>query len=228
MKKELKTILYIAFFVIFLVAAGFAYNFLAERYKPENRFSKDTIPQTQNQEPDTSKPAVTVAPNSNDTQTPNITTASPSSSPEDTDKRVKAPDFTVYDRDGHEVKLSDFLGTPVVLNFWASWCPPCVSEMPDFDKVAKEYPDDVLQFLMVDLVDGQRETVETGSKFVDEKGFGFKVLYATQPDAAYTYGVRSIPTTYLIDAEGYIVTGAEGALDEEILRLGISMILEDE
>lgn len=224
MKKELKTILYIAGFIVFLVAAGFAYNYLAERYKPENRFSN----QAQNQEPDTAKPSATTAPNSNDNQPSNTATTSPSPSPEETDNRVKAPDFTVYDRDGQEVKLSDFLGTPVVLNFWASWCPPCVSEMPGFDKVAKEYPEDELQFLMVDLVDGQRETVETGKKYVDDQGFSLKVLFDTQQDAAYTYGIRSIPTTFLIDSEGYIVTGAEGALDEETLKLGISMILEDE
>ena len=70
---------------------------------------------------------------------------------------VPAPDFIVYDAEGTAFRLSDFKGKPVVVNFWASWCPPCRSEMPHFDQVYSEVKDDVM-FMMVDLVDGQRET----------------------------------------------------------------------
>ena len=81
------------------------------------------------------------------------------------DEKQLAPDFTVYDKDGNPVQLSDFRGKPVVLNFWASWCGPCKSEMPDFDKKAAEMAGDVT-FLMVNLTDGYQETVESASAFV--------------------------------------------------------------
>ena len=68
-----------------------------------------------------------------------------------------APDFTVYDSQGTAVRLSDYRGTPVVLNFWASWCGPCQREMPDFDAVYQQLGEEV-QFLMVNVTDGSRET----------------------------------------------------------------------
>ena len=136
--------------------------------------------------------------------------------------KIAAPDFTVYDLDGNEVKLSDFLGKPVVLNFWASWCGPCKMEMPDFEEKYKELGDDV-QFLMINLTDG-RETVEIASAFIEGQGYTFPVLYDTASEAAYTYGVYSIPTTYFIDAEGYGIAHAPGAIDGETLQKGIDMI----
>lgn len=134
-----------------------------------------------------------------------------------------APDFTVLDEDGAEVKLSDFLGTPVVLNFWASWCPPCKSEMPEFDKVFQELRDDVA-FIMVDLADGQRETVESGKQHVSAQGYSFPVYFDVYGEAAYNYGISSIPTTVFIDKDGYVVTGAIGAINEQTLRTGIGYI----
>lgn len=138
-------------------------------------------------------------------------------------KKVKAPDFTVQDADGNSVKLSDLAGTPVVLNFWASWCPPCKSEMPEFDKVCKELGTDVT-FMMVDLVDGQRETVEKGSEYVAEQGFSFPVYFDAEQEAAYAYGITSIPTTLFIDSEGYIAAGVQGAIDGQTLLKGIGLI----
>lgn len=136
-----------------------------------------------------------------------------------------APDFAVYDIDGNEVRLSDFLGTPVVLNFWASWCPPCKGEMPDFDALYEEYKDRVA-FVMVDLVDGQRETVETGSQHVEDQGFTFPVYYDTEQKADAAYGIMSIPMTLFIDGDGYLVGGYQRAIDREILRAGLDVLLE--
>ena len=134
-----------------------------------------------------------------------------------------APDFTVYDAEGNAVSLSDFIGTPVVVNFWASWCGPCKSEMPDFEEAYQQYGEEI-QFLIVNMTDGSSETVETAKAFIEEQGYTFPVYYDTDIDAAYTYGVSAIPTTYFIGADGSAVAYAQGMLDAATLQKGIDMI----
>lgn len=138
-------------------------------------------------------------------------------------KKTPAPDFTVLDAQGNKVNLSDMKGKPVVLNFWASWCPPCKSEMPHFNEVYKKSKENVV-FMMVDLVDGQRETVAKGQSYVTEQGYSFPVYFDTTQEAANVYQISSIPTTLLIDKDGYVVTGYQGAIDIEKLEKGIELI----
>ncbi len=135
---------------------------------------------------------------------------------------VPAPDFTVYDGDGNAVHLSDYVGKPVVMNFWASWCGPCQMEMPDFQAKHEELGGEV-QFLMINMTGG-RETLDSAQKFIAEQGYTFPVFYDTDSDAAITYGAYSLPTTYFIDAEGNAVAQATGAINGEILQTGIDMI----
>jgi peroxiredoxin len=76
----------------------------------------------------------------------------------------------------------------------------------------------------VDLVDGQRETKETGAQYIEEQGFSFPVYFDVEQEAASAYGILSIPTTLFIDKDGYIVTGVQGAIDAKTLRKGIDLI----
>jgi len=138
--------------------------------------------------------------------------------------RIKAPDFIVEDIEGNDVMLSDMLGKPVVINIWASWCPPCRSEMPDFDKVYSELGDTV-QFMMINAVGARGETKEAGAKYVAGEGFSFPVFFDMDQDAVIAYGIRAFPTSIFIDAEGYIAGAVEGAVNEAALRKGISLIM---
>ena len=135
----------------------------------------------------------------------------------------QAPDFTVTDYDGEEVRLSDYFGKPIVVNFWASWCPPCKAEMPDFEEAYKTHSE--VQFLMVNMTGG-RETLESAKEHVESQGYTFTVLFDTEYSAAYAYYVNSLPATYFIDAEGNLVAYATGMLDAETLEKGIAMIAD--
>ncbi len=136
-----------------------------------------------------------------------------------------APDFTVYDSSGKAVKLSDFAGKGVVLNFWATWCPPCKAELPDFQEQYNRCGDEV-HFLFVNLTDGQYETVATVNGFMEAMGYTFPVYFDLDYDASDTYGVSAIPTTYFINARGKIVSQSRGMIDADALRRGIDSILE--
>ena len=136
-----------------------------------------------------------------------------------------APDFVMYDREGNAHSLSEFEGKPTILNFWASWCGPCKSEMPDLEAAYQEYGDEI-NFVVVNLTDGSTETVETAWAYIESQGYTFPVYYDTALDGANTYGISSIPITFFIDANGDLVTYYLGAMSEDILQQGIGFILE--
>lgn len=205
MTQKMKIVIGAAVFVLFIAGAVVAYNALRGNVSPELILAD--------------QPGSIADPQAESAVTDEATPSEP--------EKIEAPDFTVENSDGSSVKLSDMKGKPVVLNFWASWCPPCKAEMPEFDKVYAELGSEVT-FMMVDLTDGQRETKEKGAAYVLEQGFSFPVYYDIKQEAAYTYGIRSIPTTIFIDSGGYIVTGAEGQIDEKTLRYGISLIQTEE
>lgn len=135
-----------------------------------------------------------------------------------------APDFTVIDEQGNEVKLSDYRGKPVVLNFWATWCYYCKQEMPDFDKAYAKYPD--VQFLMVNVTDGVQETMASAKEYVGQEGFQFDVFFDTELEAAAAYYVTGLPATFFIDKDGNLVTRGSGMLDFETLEKGIRIITD--
>lgn len=166
-----------------------------------------------------------LAPDQLAAQTTNAADDQNDSADGDEKEQVTAPDFTVYDAAGNPVKLSDYFGKPIVLNFWASWCGPCQMEMPDFQE-KYETLDGQVQFLMINMTDGSRETVTSASEFIKDRGYTFPVLYDTETDAAAAYSANSLPTTYFIDANGYVIARATGAISGDTLQRGIDMITE--
>ena len=207
--KKIFLILVLAF-VLLIGGASVLYSRLGG-LAAQDQFQIQTKP--------TEEPAV-----GTESQTQPEETAAPAETTAATEPQAPpAPDFTVYDADGNEVRLSDFVGKPVVLNFWASWCGPCQGEMPDFQQMYQQYGDEI-QFMMVNLTDGSRETVSSASAFVKNKGYTFPVFYDTDLDAATVYGVYSIPITILIDAQGSYVAHAAGAVTADALQMGIDML----
>ena len=142
------------------------------------------------------------------------------------DDKIYAPDFDVYDGDANKLSLSDFRGRPVILNFWATWCPPCKAEMPHFENAFKEYGGEI-EFMMVNLTDGSRDTVDGVKEFIREQGYTFPVYYDTTYSASVAYGVSSIPATVFINADGTVFTAATGALSEATLQKYIDSFLEN-
>lgn len=134
-----------------------------------------------------------------------------------------APDFTVLNKEGKKVSLSDYFGKPIIINFWATWCGPCQDELPHFEKMYKEYGNEVV-FLMVNLTDGTNDTVASVKEFISDEGYTFPVYFDTEYNGANTYGVRSIPVTYAIDSSGNIVYRYPGMLNENTLKSMIESI----
>ncbi len=156
-----------------------------------------------------------------------VTAPAPESPDATEPNRLEMPDFTVYDFDGNAYKLSDFRGKPVILNFWASWCGPCKSEMPEFQKFYDTYGSQI-HFLVVNLTDGYQETKASASAYITEQGYTFPVYYDTDMEGAIAYGVNAVPVTYFIDAEGCYVAGAQGALNASRLQQGVDLLLDTE
>ncbi len=136
----------------------------------------------------------------------------------------EAADFTYYDFDGKEMKLSDLKGKSVVVNFWATWCYYCGVEMPHFQTAFEKYGEDVV-FLMIDLTDNQSETPAAGKAFIEDAGYTFPVFYDLQGSAARAYNVISIPMTLFINSKGELVEQRIGAMDEDMLEKAIQDIL---
>lgn len=211
--------------VVLFVGAIAVYRQLSKKYTPPMDLPPPT---TAGKMPDATTPSdgITVEPKPSSQTNPSTEGTTSGKKPDVTEdiKKNTAPDFTVLDKDGNTVRLSEKFGKPIVINFWATWCPPCKQELPDFDKLCKEYGDRVV-FMMVNLTDGYRDTVDGTKRFVSGKGYTFPVYFDTKDNAASAYNVSSIPQTTFIDAKGNIYTTRIGAMNEATLRIYLNALL---
>lgn len=127
------------------------------------------------------------------------------------------PDFIVLDGNGEEVSISEYRGKKVIVNFWASWCPPCIREMPEFQSLHNELDEEETILLAINLTDGQRETKTLADNFLAENNLNLNVLYDTVGNAFYEFGVTSIPQTFFLDEEGTVQYSILGMTDKVTL-----------
>lgn len=127
-------------------------------------------------------------------------------------------DFTLMDLDGNEISLSDFNGKVLILNFWATWCPPCREEIPDFVEVYNEYESKDVQFIGV-----SNEDISTLKSFVEDYDVSYPILI-DDANIMGKWGISAIPTTFVFDKNGQIIFKNVGMMTGEQLK----NIIEDE
>lgn len=133
-----------------------------------------------------------------------------------------APDFQLMDLQGNEASLSDYRGKKVIMNFWASWCPPCRVEMPHMEKIHQDYKDEDIVILSVNLTSTESSDDRAGA-FVSEHGLTFPVLLDEQGNVQQQYKIRSYPTTVFVQSDGTIHERIQGAIDYD----GMQRIFQD-
>ena len=138
-------------------------------------------------------------------------------------KKVK--EFTVYDKDGKKVSISDYKGKPVIINFWASWCVPCKNEIPYFKNIQKEYGEEV-EVLMVNITDNVKETKERALEYVEKSDLkDMNVLFDLDEDASKKYKLVGLPSTLFLTENGKVMNEHLGLMDEEELKKNVNKLL---
>lgn len=145
------------------------------------------------------------------TETPE-TTSQTTASNEGLAIGAKAPDFELKTLAGETVKLSNLKGKKVMLNFWATWCPPCKAEMPAMEQLSKQTEKDVV--ILAVNIDPQLDV----QGFIDENKITFPIPLDTDDKVNETYQVLSIPTTYFIDSKGIIQNKYTGSMTLDVMK----------
>ena len=136
-----------------------------------------------------------------------------------------APDFELQTITGESIKLSDLRGQAVLVNLWATWCPPCRAEMPAIEKIYNEYKDQGLVVLGVNMT--YQDSASDIPPFINEYGLTFPILLDETNSVGSAYQLRSLPSSFFIDREGIIqevVIG--GPMAEALLRTRVEQILK--
>lgn len=228
-----KYIIGAALFVLLFAAAVMGYNYLSENYTsdglPVNADSSETTSFSKQTEVSvstaseehqtkieqtTSSTAETISENTGTSPT-ETEAVSENTVAEQVPLELQTEDFTVYDLNGQPVSLSDFLGKPIVVNFWSTWCESCVDELPLFEKLYSEYKDSAV-FLMINVPMASALDEKVNS-FIAENGYTFPVYCDSEFSAADAYGVWAMPQSLFINKDGELVQSYNGELSEEKL-----------
>lgn len=132
-------------------------------------------------------------------------------------KGNEAPDFDLATINGEQTKLSNYRGKKVILNFWASWCPPCKAEMPNIEKFYKENKDQDVIVLAVNLTTAEKNKNDV-QQFIKDQGLTFPVLLDEQGKVGNMYQTFTIPTSYIINTKGIVQQKFVGPMSEEIIK----------
>ena len=125
---------------------------------------------------------------------------------------MPAPNFQLKNLDGQSVSLSDLQGKPILINFWATWCSPCVYEMPYLQQVYEEWSDKGLMVLAINIGESSAKV----EAFMQSHDLSLPVLLDTKQDAAQAYNIQYIPSTFFIDKDGIIQEKIVGAFPSKI------------
>ncbi len=134
-----------------------------------------------------------------------------------------APELTLFDLDGKEVSLSDFRGKVVLLNNWATWCPPCREEMPEFKIFYNKYKDQGFQIVAIDAGDPENEV----RNFVEQEGLDFVVLLDPENKSLLTFQRDALPNTFVIDRDGNLRLAWLGAINGPTLEKYVAPLLKE-
>lgn len=134
-----------------------------------------------------------------------------------------APELSLFDLDGNLVSLSDFTGQVVLLNNWATWCPPCREEMPEFNAYYQKYRDQGFQVVAIEA--GQPE--DQVREFVEEQGLDFVILLDPDLQSLETFQHSTLPNSFVIDRKGHLRLAWLGAINQPTLEKYITPLLEE-
>ena len=129
-----------------------------------------------------------------------------------------APDFTLFDLNGNQIRLSDIRGRTVFINFWTTWCPPCRAEMPEMEAIYQKYKDKGVVVIGVDILEAEDEV----RQYVQQGGYSWTFILDTTGEVAKTYELTAIPTSFFIDKEGIIRAVNIGTMTKRAMEVELT------
>lgn len=139
------------------------------------------------------------------------------------DEGDKAPNFALKSVDGKTVKLSDYKGKIVIIDFWATWCPPCRKGIPDLISIQKEFKKDVV---VIGVSLDAEKTIKDVPGFIKEYGINYPIVYGDDKITIDYGGIRSIPTSFVVDKKGNVVDSHIGLVDKNVFISKIKELLK--